>query len=58
MSIFDEFMNQEYTKAVYWGSNSQRIIDRFFLDAFSLYQLIKLGKLLFGVEKRNELNFP
>jgi hypothetical protein len=57
---FDEFISNQYLKALYWGTEGQRITDQFYFDAFSIFQLIKYGKNAFrGREKkRNELALP
>lgn len=57
---FDEFISNQYLKALYWGTEGQRITDQFYFDAFSIFQLIKYGKNAFRSreKKRNELALP
>lgn len=54
----DEFMKNQYTKVVYWGTSGQRITDKYTFDVFSLYELIKYGQLIFGKDIRHKLVLP
>lgn len=54
----DEFKKKQYTKVVYWGTSGQRITDKYSFDVFSLYELIKYGKLILGKDIRNKLVLP
>ncbi len=54
----DEFITNEYTKVVYWGTSGQRITDNYFFDAFSQYELIKDGILLYGDDIRSKFILP
>ncbi len=54
----DEFKKKQYTKVVYWGTSGQSITDKYSFDVFSLYELIKYGKLILGKDIRNELFKP
>ncbi len=55
---FDEFREKEYERVVYWGTSGQRITDNYGFDAFSLFELIKYGDLIYGAEIREQLKLP
>ncbi|MFT4145994.1 MAG: nucleotidyltransferase domain-containing protein [Mobilitalea sp.] len=43
---------------VYWGTSGQRIVDSFRIDVFSTIELLKYGRLLYGIDKRERLAYP
>ena len=43
---------------VYWGTSGQRIVDSFRIDVFSTIELLKYGRLLYGIDKRDRLTYP
>jgi len=53
-----EFKEKQYTKVVYWGTSGQKITCDLSFDTFSLFQLIKYGELIYGVDIRKELILP
>lgn len=44
----DEYKSGNYKRLVYWGTSGQRITNRFELDPFSRYELVRFGKCIFG----------
>ena len=44
----DEYRNQSFKRLVYWGTSGQRVTDRYTPDAFSLFELAKYSKLIYG----------
>ena len=44
----NEFRSQSFQRLVYWGTSGQRITDRYTPDAFSLFELAKYGKPIYG----------
>ena len=54
----DEFMKNQYSKVVYWGTSGQRITGKYYFDVFSLFELIKYGQLIFGKDIRHKLAIP
>lgn len=48
-----EFLTNNYTKLVYWGTTDQRITDSYELDVFSRYELAKYGRSVYGKDDRN-----
>lgn len=54
----DEFINNAYTKAVYWGTSGQRITDSYSFDECSLFELIKYGRLVLGEDIRDKMVLP
>lgn len=45
---FQEYLTGQYTRLVYWGTSGQRITDRFRLDPFSRWELVRHGKQVYG----------
>ena len=43
-----EYLAGQYTRLVYWGTSGQRITDRFRLDPFSRWELVRYGKQVYG----------
>ncbi len=43
---------------VYWGTSGQRNVDSFQIDVFSTIELLKYGRLLYGIDKRERLAYP
>ena len=43
---------------VYWGTSGQRIVDSFKIDVFSIIELLKYGRLLYGTDQRQRLAYP
>lgn len=43
-----EYQSQAFQRLVYWGTSGQRITDRYAPDAFSLFELAKYGKPVYG----------
>lgn len=43
-----EYLSQSFRRLVYWGTGGQRVTDRFAHDAFSLFELAKYGKPIYG----------
>lgn len=58
ITTIDEFVNNEYTKVVYWGTSGQKIIDNYYFDECSLFELIKYGKLIYGEDIRGKMAVP
>jgi len=54
----DEFISNQYTKVVYWGTSGQRVTTHYSFDVFSQFELIKYGQLLFGYDIRDQLTLP
>ena len=44
----DEYRSQSFQRLVYWGTSGQRITGRYTPDPFSLFELAKYGKPVFG----------
>jgi predicted nucleotidyltransferase len=44
----DEYREKAFTRLVYWGTSGQRITGRYTPDAFSLFELAKYGKPIYG----------
>jgi hypothetical protein len=53
-----EYVNQQYTKVVYWGTSGQRITDDYYFDAFSQCELISDGILIYGRDIKSNLQMP
>ena len=47
-----EYLAGSFTRLVYWGISGQRITDCYQQDVFSLYELAKCGKSIYGVNDR------
>lgn len=43
-----EYLDRAFHRLVYWGTGGQRVTDRFSHDAFSMFELAKYGKPIFG----------
>ncbi|MBQ9121613.1 MAG: nucleotidyltransferase domain-containing protein [Clostridia bacterium] len=54
----DEFKVGTYTRVVYWGTGKQKVTDQYGFDAFSLFELMRYGRLLRGKDIRGELALP
>jgi predicted nucleotidyltransferase len=52
------FLNQSPDRVVYWGTNGQRITDKYSLDSFSMQQLLDTGILLYGDDARKLMKKP
>ena len=52
------FLSGQESRAVYWGTSGERIINRYSLDCFAMKQLQECGVLLYGKEIRSRLNCP
>lgn len=46
----DYFETNQQTSIVYWGTNGQRILQHYSLDAFSFFSLHHFGRCIFGVD--------
>lgn len=44
----EEYRSQSFQRLVYWGTSGQRITDRYAPDTFSLFELAKYGKPVYG----------
>ena len=53
-----EYLTNNYTKLVYWGTTGQRITDRYESDTFSRYELAKYGKSVYGKDERKIFAIP
>lgn len=53
-----EYLTNNYTKLIYWGTTGQRITDRYELDVFSRYELAKYGKSVYGKNNREIFTVP
>lgn len=53
-----EYLANNYTTLVYWGTSGQRITDKYELDVFAIYELAKYGKLVFGNDSREIFAVP
>ena len=58
MLTLTSFLNQTPDSAVYWGTSSQHITDRYSFDSFSMMNLLKNGKLLCGDDVRQFIETP
>ncbi len=54
----DEFLSNRFSKLVYWGTSGQKISNAYSLDVFSMFELMKYGKLIFGTDIRIQLVLP
>ena len=52
------FLTGNETKTVYWGTSGQRITDSWSFDVFSMFGLIKHGRLLYGTDRRAMFPLP
>lgn len=48
IASLNEYRSQSFHRLVYWGTSGQRITDRYAPDAFSLFELAKYGKPIYG----------
>ena len=48
IASLNEFRSQSFQRLVYWGTSGQKITDRYTPDAFSLFELAKYGKPIYG----------
>lgn len=55
---FEEFAQNRYSSLVYWGTSGQRITNSYSFDVFSMFELMKYGKLIYGKDIRNRLSLP
>lgn len=58
IASFDEYRSDRCTRAVYWGTTGQRIVNRFGLDPFSRYELAVYSKPVFGGRDRGLFAVP
>lgn len=58
MLTLDGFVSGKRDRVVYWGTGGERITERYLYNAFSLYDLIENGVLLYGCDVRNLLKLP
>ncbi|MDY4950436.1 MAG: DUF4111 domain-containing protein [Clostridium cadaveris] len=54
----EAFINDIPDTVAYWGTSGQRIIDKHYVDPFSMVELIEHGNLLYGNEVRNNFIYP
>lgn len=48
IASLDEYCSRSFQRLVYWGTSGQRITDRYTPDSFSLFELSKYGKPIYG----------
>ena len=48
IASLDEYRSHSFQRLVYWGTSGQRITNSFTPDAFSLFELAKYGKPIYG----------
>ena len=48
IASLSEYRSQSFQRLVYWGTSGQKIIDQYTPDAFSLFELSKYGKPIYG----------
>ncbi len=48
IASLDEYRSASFQRLVYWGTSGQRITDCYTPDPFSLYELAKYGKTVYG----------
>ena len=46
----DEYRNRSYSRLVYWGTSGQRVTDNYAPDPFSMFELAKYSKTVYGNE--------
>ena len=44
----NEYRSQSFQRLIYWGTSGQRITDHYVPDAFSLFELAKYGRPIYG----------
>lgn len=54
----DKFLGKKDDKAVYWGTSGQRITEQYYLDVFSTIELLDDGKLIYGLDIRDLVDYP
>lgn len=54
----DEFLLKKFSRLVYWGTSGQRITDNYQMDCFSMFELAKYGKCVFGNDDRTIFPLP
>lgn len=54
----DSLLGRRDDKVVYWGTSGERIRDKYYLDAFSTIQLLEKGKLVYGPDIRELIDYP
>lgn len=52
------FINKTADTVVYWGTSGQRITGIYHFDPFSTIELLESGRLLYGDEVRDKINYP
>lgn len=58
MLTISAFLANADDRVVYWGTNGERITDRYSLDSFGKAELIENSILLHGKDIRKELKYP
>lgn len=54
----DALLFESHDTIVYWGTSGQKITDSFALDPFAIIELLKYGRLLYGLDHRALLHYP
>ena len=54
----DSFLGKKNDKVVYWGTRGQRITEQYYLDVFSTIELLDNGKLVYGSDIRDLIEYP
>ena len=54
----NEYFTGNYTRLVYWGTSGQRITDSYSRDVFSLFQLSRYGRIVYGNADRSIFREP
>lgn len=54
----DAFLKGYPSPVVYWGTSGQRLMEQYHPDIFSLWQLHRNGRLLYGADIRSSLPIP
>ena len=44
----DEFLKQDFSRVVYWGTSGEKILDSYDPDPFARFELAKYGKSVYG----------
>ena len=58
MLTMSAFLANADDRVVYWGTNGEKITDRYLLDSFGKAELIENSVLLHGKDIRKELKYP
>lgn len=53
-----EYLTNNFTRLIYWGTTGQKITDSYKLDVFSKYELAKYGKSVYGKDDRDIFAVP